>query len=406
MMDIKRDKNGVTEVLTHRSGKFVFQPGIDMEKLQPTLDRVLDAHDRFTDIPTLPDVVSQLVDIVLVSSIHGTDTIEGGNLPEDETKKILDSDLEIVKEQSEQRVVNLKKAYKFVDILSENILNESKSNEVAPIYLLEENPIKVIHKIITDKLVMPNNVPGHYRDNPKGFLTRVGNLEHGGVYVPPKCLPDITVLMKEFTMWANSEYICSLNPLIRAPLIHYYFESIHPFWDGNGRVGRLLEVLVLKCSGFEYAPYMLSKLYQEHVDEYFTVFSNTHKLAKKKDVAPNNEFVLFFLQKMLAVLNRLHKIANELIGFVLFDARVGDLLGSRQINRRQYLLITSLVDENMGNYIELQELRSRQWFQNIYSRVSKRTERRDLQKLDELDLIELGPDNTVRVLMPIARSRY
>ena len=390
--------------MTHRSGKFVFQPGIDMEKLQPTLDRVLDAHERFTDIPAIPDIVSQLIDIVLVSSIHGTDTIEGGSLSEDETKRILDSDLEKVKEQREQRVVNLKKAYEFVDSLSEHITYKSESKEIAPIYLLEEKTIKEIHKIITDKLEMPNNVPGKYRDNPKGFLTRIGDLEHGGVYVPPKCLADVTVLMEEFTIWANSEYICSLNPLIRAPLIHYYFESIHPFWDGNGRVGRLLEALVLKCSGFEYAPYMLSKLYQEHVDEYFSVFSNTHNLVKKKDDAPNNAFVLFFLQKMLAVLNRLHSIANELIGILLFKARIGNLLGSREINQRQYLLIASLLNEGVVDYTELRELKSYQWFQNIYSNVSKRTERRDLLKLNELGLLELEQNKKVRVRLRTARS--
>ena len=390
--------------MTHRSGKFVFQPGIDMEKLQPTLDRVLDAHERFTDIPAIPDGVSQLVDIVFVSSIHGTDTIEGGSLSEDETKKILDSDLEKAKEQREQRVVNLKKAYEFVDSLSETISNKSKSNENPPIYFLEEKSIKEIHKIITNKLEMPNNVPGEYRDNPKGFLTRIGDLEHGGVYVPPKCLADVTVLMEEFTIWANSEYICSLNPLIRAPLIHYYFESIHPFWDGNGRVGRLLEALVLKCSGFEYAPYMLSKLYQEHVDEYFSVFSNTHNLVKKKDDAPNNAFVLFFLQKMLAVLNRLHSIANELIGMLLFKARIGNLLGSREINQRQYSLIASLLNEGIIDYTELRELKSYQWFQNIYSNVSKRTERRDLLKLNELGLLELEQNKKVRVRLRTARS--
>ena len=404
-MDINRDKNGVTKVMTHRSGKFIFQPGIDIQELQPTLDRVRDAHERFTGIPTVPDVVSKLVDIVLVSSIHGTDTIEGGGMSEDEIKRILGSDLENVREQREQRIVNLKKAYEFVDSLSENFSIKSKSNEFTPIYLLKEKSIKEIHKITTDKLVMSNNVPGKYRDNSKGFSTRVGNLEHGGVYVPPKCLADVTALMKEFTIWANSECICSLDPLIRAPLIHYYFESIHPFWDGNGRVGRLLEVLVLKCSGFEYAPYMLSKLYQEHVDEYFSVFNNTHNLVKKKDVAPNNAFVLFFLQKMLGVLNRLHNTANELIGFILYEARVGKLLGRKEINQRQYFLVTSLLNEDVGNYIELRELKSRQWFKNNYSNVSKRTERRDMKKLDGLDLIELGPDNTVRILMP-TRSRY
>lgn len=40
---------------------------------------------------------------------------------------------------------------------------------------------------------------------------------------------------------------------MRAPLLHLYFELIHPFWDGNGRVGRVLEASVLLAAGYQYA---------------------------------------------------------------------------------------------------------------------------------------------------------
>ena len=378
-MDIKRAPNGATEVMTHRSGKFVFQPGIDMEKLQPMLDRVLDAHKRFIKISIVPEAVSEL------ESIHGTDTIEGGNLSEDD------------REQRDLRIANLKKAYDFVDNLSENFMQQSEGEEIEPVFQLEESSIKEIHRIITDRLVMSNNVPGHYRNNPKGSATRVRNLEHGGDYVPPKCLADVAALMEEFVLWANSSYIRSLDPLIRAPLIHYYFKSIHPFEGGNGRVGRLLEALVLKCSGFGYAPYTLSKLYQENMDEYFSVFNATHRLAEKKDSAPNNEYVLFFLEKLLSELDYLHDTARRFMDYLLIESHIDRLLKSGEINDRQHILMNILLRENLQAKFDLKNIKLSPLFQNLYRNSSQHTVQRDLIHLQNLGLIEIGKDNSIKV---------
>ncbi|WP_365303207.1 Fic family protein [uncultured Thiodictyon sp.] len=49
--------------------------------------------------------------------------------------------------------------------------------------------------------------------------------------------------------------------LIRAPLVHYYYEQIHPFWDGNGRVGRVIEASLLLGEGFRYAPFAQARYY-------------------------------------------------------------------------------------------------------------------------------------------------
>src|SRR5436305_7683328 len=62
----------------------------------------------------------------------------------------------------------------------------------------------------------------------------------------------------------------SLPPLVKAALIHYQFEAIHPFLDGNGRVGRLLIAFVLRVDGVLEQPLLyLSAFFERHRREYY-----------------------------------------------------------------------------------------------------------------------------------------
>ena len=69
------------------------------------------------------------------------------------------------------------------------------------------------------------------------------------VYVPPQDANEIVDLMSALERFINDDERCSLDPLIKMALIHHQFESIHPFSDGNGRIGRILNVLYLtRCN--------------------------------------------------------------------------------------------------------------------------------------------------------------
>ena len=65
------------------------------------------------------------------------------------------------------------------------------------------------------------------------------------VYEPPQDANQIVALMTGLERFINDDEVCSLDPLIKMALIHHQFESIHPFPDGNGRIGRILNVLYL-----------------------------------------------------------------------------------------------------------------------------------------------------------------
>jgi Fic family protein len=84
----------------------------------------------------------------------------------------------------------------------------------------------------------------------EGFRTTPGtalkNEQTGAiVFVPPQDANEIVRQMTALEWFINDDTLCNLDPLIKMALIHHQFESIHPFSDGNGRIGRILNVLYL-----------------------------------------------------------------------------------------------------------------------------------------------------------------
>lgn len=65
------------------------------------------------------------------------------------------------------------------------------------------------------------------------------------VYEPPQSAPDIVDLMENLVAYLNDDELCDADPLVKMAIIHHQFESIHPFYDGNGRTGRIINMLYL-----------------------------------------------------------------------------------------------------------------------------------------------------------------
>lgn len=65
------------------------------------------------------------------------------------------------------------------------------------------------------------------------------------VYTPPQHADDIARLMDNLVQFINDDALCDADPLVKMALIHHQFESIHPFYDGNGRTGRIINILYL-----------------------------------------------------------------------------------------------------------------------------------------------------------------
>jgi len=245
--------------------------------------------------------------------------------------------------------------------------------------------IKQIHAAITDGLSHKYNQPGLIRSNPKNIVTHVGDTTHGGRYKPPQYGGDIELLLSHLVIWHDELVTAEIPALIRAPLMHYYFELIHPFWDGNGRVGRVLEATVLRSAGFRYAPFAMARYYMERIDQYFALFNLCRKQADKKTSYPNTPFVLFHLEGMLASINRLHDRVNAIVRLLLFETHIKHLRDTKEINLRQYAILTQVMER--GKPFRIDELRRAPWHEALYAKLGDKTKQRDLSRLREQELL-------------------
>jgi Fic family protein len=358
-------------VMTHRSGAFTFALGCLPD--EALLRRIDDAQLRFNKTPTVPEIIDKIQDKVLVSSVYSTNTIEGGEFSEEETDNILHTDPKEFQKTAEKRLFNLKDALLWV--------NKHRNLQFEPTqgkpFLLAD--ITHLHALVSQGLDEGHNPVGQFRDNEKWQKTYVGNAESGGRYQPPKCLKDIEYLLQAWIEWLNSPAIIGQHVIVRASLAHYYFELIHPFWDGNGRTGRLIEMLIYEQSGYRLSSSAIWQYYQQNIHEYFALFNHCRKQAKAKKEMSNQAFIDFVMEGMLQTINDLHDQCNQLIGFLLYQGSLNNAKFNKVISERQFNTIMVMMGLS-DNYTSAALLRNPQ-IKALYSNLTERTFYRDIGAL-------------------------
>lgn len=104
------------------------------------------------------------------------------------------------------------------------------------------------------------------------------------VYVPPQDAREIVDHMSALERFVNDDQASALDPLIKMALIHHQFESIHPFSDGNGRIGRILNVLYVTRTGLLDAPILyLSRHIIRHKADYYRLLRATREEGAWED---------------------------------------------------------------------------------------------------------------------------
>ncbi len=110
------------------------------------------------------------------------------------------------------------------------------------------------------------------------------------VYTPPQDYKEVRSLMENLMDYINMPDMDNIDPLIKMAIIHYQFESIHPFYDGNGRVGRIINVLYLVLSDLLNLPILyMSRYIIRNKNEYYRLL---RKLPETNDWEP---WILYML---------------------------------------------------------------------------------------------------------------
>lgn len=327
-------------------------------------------------IPIPPGVQMKIDALNILRAVRGTTGIEGIELTDDEVQEIMKSPrgtpvLAPNRRREEQEARNAEQLmYYVVDRL-----------RLKPDTPLTEQLICKMHQITTKDIDYPNNTPGKYRT----YAVSAGS------YTPPQTGEEVSRLMKEFIHWFDKGEPASWPPIIRAIVAHFYFVSIHPFGDGNGRTARGVESFLLYQAGINARGfYSLANYYYRHREEYVQFLDHV-RFRTNGDLTP---FVLFALQGLVAELEEVH---NEVLSEV-------KLIAFRDYAREELAIHGKLATgagDRMFHFllglgrdpVSLKALRGgKHTLSPFYRNVTTRTLSRDLNFLKQHELIIVEGD--------------
>ena len=274
-----------------------------------------------------------------IKTIHSSLKIEGNTLTEEQITALLDKKRVIGPKKDIQEVLNAIDVY-------DNIANYNP---------LHEKSFLKAHKNLMANLI---DGAGKYRKQGVGIV-KGSKVEH---LAPP--FENVPYLMKDLFRYLNEP---DEIELIKSCVFHYEMEFIHPFLDGNGRMGRLWQTLILKDKDpvFEFIPF--ETLISKNQERYYKALSDSDKLGMSTS----------FIEYMLEVID---SSINELLNF-----------NNRTLTEKDRLEYFSSLNKSEF---------SRKDYMNIFKDISSATASRDLKKGVDINLFQkIGEKNKTKYMM-------
>lgn len=164
--------------------------------------------------------------------------------------------------------------------------------------LITNSTILKIHQVLEQNDAGYRRVPGTDLKNDK-----TGEI----IYTPPQKLSDIQSLMSNLIEYINDDEIDDSDYLVKMAIIHHQFEGIHPFYDGNGRLGRIINILYLISKGLlDYPTLYLSRYIIQNKSEYYRLLQGV------RDKGDWESWVLFMIEAVTSVSKQNYSLINAI----------------------------------------------------------------------------------------------
>ena len=159
--------------------------------------------------------------------------------------------------------------------------------------LVRNKNILTLNDIKRIQEVLEQNSAG-FRTTPGTQLKR--SSDGAVIYTPPQDGQRIVELMSNLEQFINDDELCPIDPLVKMAIIHHQFESIHPFYDGNGRTGRIVNILYLVTSGLLDLPILYLSRYITHNKAEYYERIQAIRNATGDNSAQWEEWILYMLR--------------------------------------------------------------------------------------------------------------
>ena len=193
------------------------------------------------------------------------------------------------------------------------------------------------HKILFDRSDQISDV-GKYRSHPEPMQIVSNKIGSPRVFFEAPPSNQVYDEMDKFIDWFNKSR-GGESILARAALAHLHFESIHPFEDGNGRIGRILAEKVLSQEVGRATLIAISQVLERQKKEYYRRLGECNKSLNASN------WVIFFSEAVLQA----YKNSMEMLNFIVEKSKMFSRLGG-QINSRQTKVLLRLFDEGPGGF--------------------------------------------------------
>lgn len=181
--------------------------------------------------------------------------------------------------------------------LKETIINASTKEVLNYRQALQRGFNLVRHnKLLTNNII--KEIQQQLECYSAGFRTVPGTMLKSSdgriVYTPPQDKKEVELLMANLECYINDPALSSCDPLIKMAVIHHQFESIHPFYDGNGRTGRIISILYLVINDLLDIPILyLSRYITRNKGEYYRLLQ---AIRNNNSLEQWEEWILFMLK--------------------------------------------------------------------------------------------------------------
>ncbi|HVZ66648.1 MAG TPA: Fic family protein [Patescibacteria group bacterium] len=320
-------------------------------KILTNIGAIEAAKEIIENAPLLPYWEKKFQEEAMVRTTHYGTHIEGNELSLTQVQKILDGERIVARERDVQEVINYRKVIDYIERRT-----ESK---------IDEDTIKALHKIVVDN-VLPDEEAGVYRQKEvviKNSIT--GDI----AFRPPKAV-EVPWQMKELGIFISEKP--EIHPVLKGGVVHYEFVRIHPFLDGNGRVGRALSMLVLYQLGYDIRQFFsLEEHFDRDPDRYYQALQSV-----EKNNGDQTEWLAYFTECLAVELGKI----KEKIENISIDTNLKKKLGGPVMLSERQLKIIEYIQAN--GYLE------KTAYTHLFPMVSEDTVLREVQDLVKKGLLK------------------